>query len=159
MQGFRVVRGTGVHMSRPVAIISTVAAGGLIALQPPANAALAEHVGDLGAALVSTAISVLVIGLLLVIVGDPSRLSGLSAFKPEYVIGGLGGATVVAVSLVTVRPLGAGAVVAVLVAAQLLVSLAADRFGWLGLHEVGLSAGRLTGLALVIGGTVLITRG
>jgi bacterial/archaeal transporter family-2 protein len=145
-------------MSRTVAFICTLVAGGIIALQPPANAALAEHVGDLGAALISSAITVLIIGMLLLVFGHPSRLSGLSSFKLEYAIGGIGGATVVAVSLVAVRPLGAGAVVALLVAAQLIVAVAADRFGWFGLHEIGLSAGRLAGLVLVIVGTVLITR-
>ena len=145
-------------MSRTVALITTLAAGGLVALQPPANAALAEHVGDLGAALVSILISTLIIALLLLIVGHPGRLSGITAFKPEHALGGIAGATVVTVSLAAVRPLGAGAVVALLVAAQLVVSVAADRFGWLGLHEIGLSTGRVAGLLLVVAGTILITR-
>jgi bacterial/archaeal transporter family-2 protein len=145
-------------MSRSVALICTLLAGGLVALQPPANAALATHVSDLGAAFVSTAISVAVIGLLLVLTGHPGRLSGLSAFRPEYALGGIAGATVVAVSLVAVRPLGAAGVIALLVAAQLVVSLAADRYGWFGLNHVGLSAGRVAGALLVIAGTVLITR-
>ena len=145
-------------MSRSTAIISALALGGLIALQPPANAALAERVSDLGAAFISIAISFVIIAVLLLAVGPPGRLSGLSGFRPEYVIGGVGGAAVVAVGLAAVRPLGAGGVIALLVAGQLVVSVIADRFGWLGLHHVGLSAGRLAGVALVIGGTVLITR-
>ena len=48
--------------------------------------------------------------------------------------------------------------IALLVAAQLVVSVIADRNGWFGVHVVGLSAGRLIGLGLVIGGTLLITR-
>ncbi len=145
-------------MSRSLALIATLVTGGLVALQPPANAALASHVSDLGAAFLSTAISVTIIGLLLVLTGHPSRLSGITAFRPEYALGGIAGATVVAVSLVAVRPLGAGGVIALLVAAQLVVSLAADRFGWFGLHHVGLSPGRLVGAALVIAGTILVTR-
>jgi len=66
---------------------------------------------------------------------------------------------VVIVSLIAVRPLGAGGVTALLVTAQLFVSLVADRFGWLGLRHVGIGPARALGLALVIGGTVLITRG
>ena len=54
--------------------------------------------------------------------------------------------------------LGAGALTALLVAAQLAVSILADRLGWFGLHQVGLTPGRWTGVALVVGGTVLITR-
>jgi bacterial/archaeal transporter family-2 protein len=145
-------------MSRTVAFICTLAVGGLIALQPPANAALSEHVSDLGAALVSLLISLSIIGLLLLAFGHPGRLAGLSAFRPEYAVGGIGGAAVVAVSLVAIRPLGAAGVIGLLVAAQLVVSVAADRFGWFGLHEVGIGLGRAVGVLLVIAGTLLITR-
>jgi transporter family-2 protein len=146
-------------VSRAVAFICTLAVGGLVAVQPAANAALANRVSDIGAALVSIVISLVVILAVLLIFGHPSRLSGLSAgFKPEYALGGIGGAAVVTVGLITVRTLGAGGVIALLVAAQLIVSIVVDRFGWFGVHEVGFSAGRLIGLALVIAGTVLITR-
>jgi transporter family-2 protein len=145
-------------MSRGVALICALAAGAFVALQPPANAALSKHVGDLGAAFVSLAISTSVIGALLLATGHPGRLSGISGFRPEYAIAGLSGASVVAVSLIAVKPLGAGSVVALLVAGQLIVSVAADRFGWFDLHHVGIGPGRIAGIALVIAGTVLITR-
>jgi transporter family-2 protein len=145
-------------VSKPVALICALAAGGLVALQPPANAALARHVSDLGATLVSLTISLVIIATLLVTIGHPSRLSGLSHFRPEYAIGGIAGATIVSVSLIAVRPLGVGGLVAVLVAAQLVVSIFADRFGWFGVHHVGLTPGRWAGVALVVAGTVLIVR-
>jgi len=146
-------------MSRAVAILCTLAVGGLVALQPPANAALARHVGDLGAAFISVSISMAAVGVVLLLIGHPGRLGELGSFRPEYALGGLGGAAVVTISLITVRPLGAGGVTALLVAAQLAVSLVADRYRWFGLEHVGLGAGRIAGLVLVIGGTVLITRG
>jgi transporter family-2 protein len=145
-------------MSRTAALICTLVAGGIVALQPPANAALADHVGDLAAAFLSAVITVSILGLLLVTIGHPGRLGALSSFKLLYALGGIGGATIVIVALIAVRPLGAGGVTALLVTAQLAVSLVADRFGWLGLHQVGIGPARLAGLALVIGGTVLITR-
>jgi bacterial/archaeal transporter family-2 protein len=145
-------------MSRAVAFVCTLAVGGVIALQPPANAALSEHVGDLGAAFISALISVSILGLLLVAFGHPGRLSGLGSFAPEHALGGIGGAAVVVVSLIAIRPLGAGGVIALLVAAQLVVSVIVDRFGWFGLQQVGIGAGRLTGVLLVIAGTALITR-
>jgi bacterial/archaeal transporter family-2 protein len=146
-------------MSRPLAIVLTVVAGLLVGLQPPANAALSRHVGDFGAALLSAAISSAIIGVVLLLVGEPGRLSGVTHARPEQLLGGLAGAVVVTVSLVAVRPLGAGAVVALLVAAQIVISVVADRLGWFGLHHVGLDAGRLLGVLLVIAGTVLVTRG
>jgi transporter family-2 protein len=145
-------------VSRAVAFICTIAVGALVALQPPSNAALARHVGDLGAAFVSLAISITIVGVLLLALGDPGRLGGLSGFKLEYAVGGIAGAAVVAVTLVTVHPLGVGGVAALLVASQLLVSVVADRIRLYGVAQVNLSATRLIGLALVIGGTLLITR-
>ena len=121
-------------MSRAVAFICTLAVGGLVALQPPANAAMAKHVGDLGAAFVSVSISCATVGLILLIAGHPSRLSNLTPFRPEWALGGLAGAAVVAVTLVSVRSLGAGSVTALLVAAQLIVSVIADRYQWFGLQ-------------------------
>jgi bacterial/archaeal transporter family-2 protein len=145
-------------VDRTLALISTLLVGGLVALQPPANAALASHVGDIAAAFVSLTISVVLVGLLLVAFGDPSRLSGLHAFQPQHAIGGIAGAAIVTVSLIAVRSLGIGGVTATLVAAQLIVSVVADRVGVLGVHEVGISWQRVLGVVLVIGGTYLITR-
>ncbi len=145
-------------MNRPTAIVLASLVGGLVALQPPANGALARYVGDVGAAFVSISISFVIITVVLLVVGHPGRLSGLSAFRPEYAVGGIGTVAVVFVSLVAVRPLGAGGVVALLVAGQLVVSVAADRFQWYGLHRVGVTPGRSLGVVLVIIGTVLITR-
>jgi transporter family-2 protein len=145
-------------MSRTLAIVLTLAAGLLVGLQPPANAALSRYVGDFGAAFVSIAISMAVIGILLLVIGHPGRLSGLGSIRPKHLIGGLGGAAVVSISLIAVRPLGAGPVVALLVAGQLIIAVVADRLGWFGLHRVDINAARTIGLLLVVGGTVLITR-
>jgi transporter family-2 protein len=145
-------------VSRAVAFIVTLLAGGLVALQPPANSALAKHVGDLGAAFVSLVISTAIIAVLLLATGQPGRLSGLTSFKLEYAVGGLAGATVVLVSLIAVTRLGAGGLVTVLVAAQVLVSVLADRFALYDLMRVNITAVRVIGLVLVIGGTVLVTQ-
>ena len=144
-------------MDRGVALTLTLVVGGLVALQPPANALLSREVGDLGATLVSLLISVTIIGTLLVATGDPGALRGLSGFRPEHALGGIAGAAVVLVTLVAVKPLGAAGVTAALVATQLAVSAVADRFGWLGLDREPLSAARLAGVALLIAGTFLVT--
>jgi transporter family-2 protein len=145
-------------MSRPVAIISTLLAGVLAAIQPAVNASLARHVGDLGAAFVSLVFASLIIGVLLLVLGHPGRLSGITTVKPEHALGGIAGATIVTVTLVAVRPLGVAAVIALIVSAQIVVSLIADRYGWFGLHQIGIGGGRIAGAVLVIAGTVLVTR-
>jgi bacterial/archaeal transporter family-2 protein len=145
-------------MSRAAAIGITIGAGLIVGLQAPANAALSDHVGDLGAAFVSVAVAFMIVSVLLVIAGHPGRLSGIGAARPEQFVGGIGAVAVVTAGLIAVRTLGAGAVVALLVCAQLVITILADRLGWFGLHHVGIGAGRLIGLALVVAGTVLITR-
>lgn len=144
-------------MSRSVALICTLAAGLLVGLQPAANAALSRHVGDLGAAFVSLVVATAIVGILLVIAGDPRQLSEVSEIRPEQLVGALGGAAVVAVGLAAVRPLGAAAVIALLVAGQVIMSVVADRFGWFGLHHTGIGVGRVVGVTLVIAGTLLVT--
>jgi transporter family-2 protein len=138
--------------------LCTLAAGLLVGLQPAANAALSKHVGDLGAAFVSLVVAASIIGVLLIVAGRPAQLTGVTAIKPEHLIGALGGAAVVSVGLIAVKPLGAGSVIALLVAGQVVMSIAADRLGWFGVHHVGLSTGRLVGVTLVIAGTLLVTR-
>jgi transporter family-2 protein len=144
-------------VDKAAALILTLAAGALVTLQAPANAELSHHVGDLGAALVSLVIATLVVVVLLLVFGDPGRLAGITSFRVEYALGGIAGAGVVAVSLVTVRTLGAGGVTAALVAAQLIVAVVLDRFGVLGLQHVQLSWERGLGVVLVIAGAVLVT--
>jgi transporter family-2 protein len=145
-------------MDRATALILALAVGALIAFQPPANAALGNHVGDLGAAFISTVISALLVAVLLLAFGHAGRLSGLSAFKPEYALGGIAGGAIVAISLVAVRPLGAGGVTAALVAGQLVAAVVIDRLGVLGVHQMAITWPRVVGVVLVIGGAVLITR-
>ncbi len=145
-------------MSRPVAIVCTLLAGAVVAFQPPANASLSRYVGDLGAAFVSIMIAALIIAALLVTIGHPGRLSAIGSIRPVHVLGGVGGATIVTVSLIAVRPLGAAALVALLITAQLVVAVVIDRFGWLGLEHIPISGTRLVGIALAIAGTVLVTR-
>ena len=144
-------------MDRNLALAATLAVGALVAFQPPANALLAREVGDLGAALTSLLVAAGIVGVLLLTVGDPAELRGLRELRPVHLLGGLGGAAIVLVSLITVRSLGAGGVTAALVATQLGVSALSDRFGWVGLEQSPLTASKLLGIGLLLGGTWLVT--
>jgi transporter family-2 protein len=144
-------------VDRGWALVLTLAVGGLVAFQPPANALLARHTGDLGAAFVSIVISLVVVGSLLVLVGRPADLGGVTELRPVHLLGGIGGAAVVFISLVAVKSLGAGGVAAALVCTQLIVSAVIDRYGWLGLPEEPLTFARVAGIGLLIAGTLLVT--
>lgn len=144
-------------MERVLALLATLAVGGLVALQPPINSQLAKHTSTLAALFLSTTIGAVAVGVLLVAVGGVPALSGVSSTPLLYLTGGLMGVLLVGVSLVTVRTLGAGGVVAATVATQLIVSALLDRAGVLGLEQVGLTPLRLTGFALLLAGTLLVT--
>jgi transporter family-2 protein len=144
-------------MERLLAILATLAAGALVAAQPPANSELGKQVGTLGAAFISISISFVIVLVLLVVTGGLGQLGDLSSFRPEYALGGVAGAAIVAISLVTVRELGAGGVVAATVCTQLTVSVILDRLGVLGLPGNPITPIRLGGIALLIAGTVILT--
>ncbi|MDX6435632.1 MAG: bacterial/archaeal transporter family-2 protein [Gaiellaceae bacterium] len=143
-------------MGRAVAVLATLVVGGLVAAQPPANQLLARHVSTLGAAFLSLATSTVIVGCLLVFAGDPSALTRLGGFRPVYLLGGVAGAAVVSVSVLAVRPLGAGGVTAALVATQLSVSVVLDHFALLGLEGNAISLRRLLGVAFLFFGTYLV---
>jgi transporter family-2 protein len=144
-------------VERILALIATLVVGGLVALQPPANAMLARHVGDIGDAFTSLVLSTMIVGVLLVGAGQAGELGGLSEFRWVHTIGAIGGAAVVLVTLITVRHLGATALTAALVSMQLIVSAIIDRLGILGLEETPLTSTRLAGVGLLIVGTLLVT--
>jgi transporter family-2 protein len=142
-----------------LAVLATVIAGGLVALQAPINSTLGKSVGTFAAASVSFAIGFCVLVVITAVAGggfgDLGKAADLDA---QYLIGGLLGAAYVTTVLVSVRTLGAGGVTAATIAGQLTMSVLVDRAGILGLEQRGLTAQRLTGLALLAAGTFLIVR-
>jgi transporter family-2 protein len=144
-------------VEKVLAVFATLIVGGLIALQPPVNAQLAKATSVLGAAFISTGISAVIMGVLFVVAGHAGELGRVPDVKPVYLLGGLVGAALVSVTLVTVKTLGAGGVVAATVASQLIVSALLDRAGVLGLEKIGLSPLRIAGFVLLLAGTALVT--
>ena len=144
-------------MSRVLAVFATVSVGALIALQPPINSELGKRTSVLAAAFISTGLATVVLGALTVALGEAGHVRRVPHIPPIYLTGGFMGAALISVSLVTVRTLGAGGVVAATVASQLVVAALLDRFGVLGLERVGLTPARLLGFGLLLVGTVLVT--
>ena len=72
--------------------------------------------------------------------------------------GGIFGAIFIGLSIVTIPKLGGAAYIALLVTGQMIAALAVDHFGWLGVEERPIDLPRMLGVALLIGGVVLIRR-
>ena len=147
-------------MSKEIAVLLTVAAGGLVAAQAPANNVISGQVGSFGAALVSFLVGTAVILVLTFTVAG--GISGDEGAKSVawyvWVLGGVGGAAIVVVTLITVRELGAGGTTAAVIAGQLALSVVLDRAGVLGLDERAITWEKVLGIALLAAGTVLIVR-
>jgi transporter family-2 protein len=144
-------------MSRLLAVFATVAVGALVAFQPPVNSELGKRTSVVAAAFISTLIAAIALAVLAVALGEAGHVRDIRHIPLGYLTGGLLGAALISVSLVTVRTLGAGGVVAATLCGQLVVSAMLDRFGVLGLDRVGLTPTRLLGFALLVGGTALVT--
>jgi transporter family-2 protein len=80
----------------------------------------------------------------------------LGAAPPTVWLGGLiACAYIVAIVILTPR-LGVGLTTALILLGQIVAALALDHFGAFGNPQHGLTAGRLSGLALMVGGIALI---
>jgi transporter family-2 protein len=145
-------------VSKELALLVTVAAGGVVAAQAPANNVLSHRLGDIGAVTVNfIAGTVLVLFVAFVFKGGYHIDHSVETPAWYYwVLGGLGGVLIVVATLVAVRELGAGGVTAAVIAGQLSASVVLDRLGALGLEERLITWEKLLGIALLATGTVLI---
>jgi len=136
--------------------------GLIIPMQAAVNNALQVSLrsGSLLAALVSFAVGTLALALISAVAGQPfAALGGLSRVPWWQWLGGVMGAFFVFGSTLLAPRIGLAAMVSLIVAGQVISSLAFDRFGLLGLPLRGLSWIRLAGAALVLGGVLLVNFG
>ena len=140
-------------------VVTTVVAGGLVALQAPINSKLGKTIGTFPAASVSFAVGlVLLVAIAMAAGGGFGRLGEVRHIEWYYLSGGVLGAAYVTTVLLTVRTIGAGGVAAATIAGQLTMSVALDRLGILGLEQKGLSTARMIGVGLLAAGVFLIVR-
>jgi len=146
-------------VSRALAVLLATGAGCFVGLQAPVNARLSRQIGSLQAASVSFLVGTL--ALLVIASLSSGGLAGIgNAGRAPWwaLIGGLLGAFYVTVALLTVRTLGLSGLTAIVVAGQLAVAVAVDRFGLLGIPKQHIDASRVVGLVLLLVGVVLVVR-
>ncbi len=133
--------------------------GCFMAIQPAINGELRWRVGSPAqAAMISTSVSTISLLLFVFVVQrQPWPEAGVMRVAPWWVwTGGLLGAIYVAASIVLVQRLGGAVAFSLVVLGQVLCALIVDHFGWLGLAQREISAGRLLGVMMVAGGVVMI---
>jgi transporter family-2 protein len=146
-------------VDKGLAVALTAVVGGLIALQAPINSGLGKRIGTLPAASVSFAIgTVLLVVLALLFGGGFGRVGQALDLPWYYLLGGVLGAAYVTTVLVTVRPLGAGGVVAATIAGQLTAAVVVDQLGILGVEKQVVTVPRIAGVLLLAAGTFLVVK-
>jgi len=113
--------------------------------------------GTFAAATISFIVGTLAL-LVVTLIAGGHNFGAISDVPWWYLVGGFFGAVFVTSSLVTVRTLGAGGVVAATIAGQLSMSLVIDRFGLLGIEQKPLSVPRVLGVVLLAVGVFLVVR-
>jgi bacterial/archaeal transporter family-2 protein len=131
--------------------------GALLALQAGANVQLATAMAHpFGASALQLTIGAALLTLLAVILGGLGALATLDDVAAWHLIGGLGSAVYITAGILLFPRLGAILTVALFIAGQMLVSLALDTTGWLGVSQQPLGPAALVGAAAVATGTALI---
>lgn len=135
-------------------ILLAVAAGVSIVVQQVLNSNLRMTLNSAAwSGFMSYFVGVVCMALLALALRDPLPSACVAARIPWWAwSGGLFGAIFIGLAILLVPQLGAATFIALLVTGQMLASVAFDHFGWLGLAQ------RLIGVALLIGGVVLIRR-
>ena len=132
-----------------------VVAGAFLPLQAGINARLAHFVGGpVRASAISFLIGTVVLFVVVVLF---TRGGARPGDAPWWAwIGGALGAFYVTSTVVVPPRVGTAAFFGILVAAQLVTSVVADRFGWFGFHQRDITPLRGIGIALLIGGALLV---
>jgi transporter family-2 protein len=153
------MRPAGGAVSRGLAVLLGVGAGCVVGLQAPINSRLGKSVGTAQAATFSFLVGTVALVLIASFWNGGLGNIGHVGRAPWWaLVGGLLGAVYVTVALVAVRTLGASGLTAVVIMGQLLVSVAIDRFGLVGVARQQIGAGRILGLVLLVAGVVLVVR-
>lgn len=133
--------------------------GGLaLTFQAGVNAQLGVRVGNpVRAAFISFAVGTVALLIFSLAQRSPWPQVQPLAAAPWWVwIGGLLGAVYVILTVTVAPQLGAAVFFALVVGGQMLASLVADHFGWVGFPLHPISLGRVAGAALILAGVVLV---
>ena len=133
--------------------------GCMIPLQAAINARLRDHLdhSTLLAALVSFAVGTVALAAMAVLTSQRwQSLGGVADAKSWQLTGGLLGAVFVFGTTLLAPKIGLAKMVALVLAGQVVMSIVADHYGWIGLAVREITPVRAAGAALVVLGVVLV---
>jgi len=147
-------------LSAAISILLALAAGLSIVVQQALNANLRVEFGSAAwSGFVSYFVGLLCMAIVVLAWRDPLPSAVAIVRIPWWAwSGGLFGAIFIMLAIFLLPKLGAATFIALLVAGQMLASVAFDHFGWLGLAQRPVDLPRVIGVLLLVGGVVLIRR-
>ena len=119
-----------------------------------------QRIGSFEALATSVAFSLLLATIVLLVLRQSLAGFGDAVRSPWwYWVGGGGMGVVVVLTITIVTPrLGAAATIGLLIAGQLAMGVAIDRYGWFGVEQVALTWPRALGVLLLAAGALLALR-
>lgn len=146
-------------MSRPALFLVGLGVGSLIALQVGINARLRQSLGSsLQAAFVSFAVGTAALAIAVAVDSRKLPTEGFLRIPWWAWTGGFLGAFYITSTIVLAPRLGALALVALVVAGQILTAIVLDHFGLFAFSRQPVTASRLVGAALLMAGVLLVLR-
>ncbi|GAB1596760.1 DMT family transporter [Lysobacter claricitrinus] len=141
-------------------MLLVVLAGALIALQAPTNVMLARAGGSpLLAALISFAVGTTALFVAWLASGNRPGLASFAPLPWYAWIGGVYGATYVAIAAYAAPRIGLASLITLGIAGQIAMALWLDHHGAFGLTRAPVSAVRVMGALLVVAGVALVRKG
>jgi transporter family-2 protein len=137
-----------------------IVAGVSVVIQQALNANLRSALHSAAwSGFISYAVGLACMALLVLALRDPAPAVSVAARIRLWAwSAGVFGAIFIGLGILLVPQIGAATFIALVVTGQMLASITFDHFGWLGLTQRPVDAPRLIGVALLIGGVVLIRR-
>jgi transporter family-2 protein len=133
--------------------------GCMIPLQAAINARLRDHLdhSTLLASLVSFAVGTVALAAMAVVTSQRwQSLGGVADAKSWQLTGGLLGAVFVFGTTLLAPKIGLAKMVALVLAGQVVMSIVADHYGWIGLAVREITPVRAAGAVLVVAGVVMV---
>jgi bacterial/archaeal transporter family-2 protein len=133
--------------------------GCMIPLQAAINARLRDHLdhSTLLASLVSFAVGTVALAVMAVLTSQRwQSLGGVAEAKSWQLTGGLLGAVFVFGTTLLAPKIGLAKMVALVLAGQVVMSIVADHYGWIGLAVREITPVRAAGAVLVVVGVVMV---
>ena len=128
-------------------------------MQAPTNARLAGAVGSpVNAAFVSFVVGTVALAIMAAVGQTRPDMAAARALPWYAWVGGLYGVIFVVAATWAVPRLGVALTITLMVAGQLLVSLILDHFGAFGVPRQPVNLTKLVGVAMVVGGVLLVRR-